>query len=249
YFTDKIIVVSGKVKEFYVGEGISEKKIEVVHNGVPLFSPSFPLCHLPGGIKNGEVREKVKEEFGIHPEDKVLAIVGRLVEQKGHRYLFEALHLLDGRYKLKVLVIGEGPQREKLVNMARQLGIEDKIMFTGIRQDVRRILSAVDILVMPSLREGLPMTLLEAMANEVAVIASNVGGVSEVVIDKHSGILVEPRNEMKLAEAIGLLLEDELLRKRLAMEGKKRVNEKFSYKRMIEKTEKLYFELLQRKGW
>jgi len=248
YFTDKIIVVSEKVKEFYVGEGISEKKIEVVHNGIPLFSSSFPSCHLPGGIKTGEVRERVGEEFGIHPEDKVLAIVGRLVEQKGHRYLFEALHLLNGRYKLKVLVIGEGPQREKLVNMARQSGIEDKVMFTGIRQDVRRILSAVDILVMPSLREGLPMALLEAMANEVAVIASNVGGVPEVIIDKQTGILVKPGDKAELAEAINFLLEDESLRRKLAMEGKKRVTDEFSYNRMVERTEELYLGLLQKKG-
>jgi len=242
HLTDKIIVVSEKVKEFYVKRGISEDKIEVVYNGISLSSPSLPSYHLPGGTE-----ENVKVEFGIRPEDKVLAVIGRLVEQKGHRYLFEALHLLDGRYKLKVLVVGDGPQREQLVSMARQLGMEDKVVFTGLRKDVNDILPAVDMLVMPSLREGLPMVLLEAMAAGVPVVATKVGGVPEIIEDGKNGLIVEPANVDMLKTAISEILDNDLLRKKIIDNGWKEV-ERFSLTNMLNDTQRVYEKILKEKS-
>ncbi|MCM8773771.1 MAG: glycosyltransferase, partial [Candidatus Omnitrophica bacterium] len=152
-FTHKIVVVSQAVRDFYKSKGISEEKLEVIYNGIN----EEDFC-----IKS-EVREKIRKELGVEDNTKVLGIIGRLVEPKGHKFLFNAMGLLDGRYNLKLVVVGDGVERETLKEMVRSLGLEDKVIFTGLRNDVNNILQAIDILVIPSLREGLPLVMLESM--------------------------------------------------------------------------------------
>lgn len=229
-WTDRIIVVSNSVKDFYVSKGIDEKKIEVIYNGVEIEKLQ--------GCK--ETRTLIKKEFGIKDDEKVLAIIGRLVPQKGHKYLFEALSQLNGSYKIKLLVVGAGPIEKDLRSTVCGLQLQGKVIFTGLREDVKDILSITNVLVMPSTREGLPMVALEAMAQGVPVIATKVGGVPDLVSDNETGILVESNNHFALKEALSKIIEDEGLTQRLGENAKKSVQEKFSIEGMLNKTQTLY---------
>ena len=222
-WTDKIIAVSQSVKRFYVEKiGISQGKIEVIYNGIEI--------------------DKFKSEIRNSKFDgpTTLAIIGRLVEQKGHRYLFEALSSLNGKYRVKLMVVGDGPIKDNLQSTVAALQLEDKVVFSGFRNDVSQILKSVDILVIPSLREGLPIIALEAMAAGVPVVATNVGGNSEVVIDGVTGLIVEPKNPSALANAISSLAQDRNYAFQLGVNGRRRVEDIFNLERMVRQTEAVY---------
>ena len=236
-FTDKIIAVSNKVKEFYVGKGIPSKKIEVIYNGV----------QTNGSQGHKDTRSHVKQEFGIKDEEKVLAVIGRLVEQKGHKYLLEALSQLNGKYDFKLLVVGNGPLTESLKSQVTSLKLDDKVIFTGFRRDINRLFEAIDVLVMPSLREGLPLIALEAMISGVPIVATKVGGTPEVVEDGISGVLVSQKNPAELANGLRKILDDKELAEKYVENGKNRVKDLFSIDIMIKKHEILYEELLSKK--
>lgn len=246
YCCDKIIAVSESVKEFYVGKGINPRKIEVVYNGIMIEGPqSHPsttafdkLRALLGASQTPE--SILKQEFGIRNDEMVLAIIGRLVPQKGHKYLFEALSLLNGYCKIKLLVIGDGPLKEDLQSTARALQLKDKAIFTGLRKDVLDLLKITDIVILPSLREGLPIIALEAMASKLPVIATKVGGNPEVIVDNHTGILIPSQNTVALVKAIERLAKDKALRAHLGENGYTRLKEHFSAEKMVQATEGLY---------
>ncbi|MCM8826813.1 MAG: glycosyltransferase [Candidatus Omnitrophica bacterium] len=233
-FTHKIVVVSEAVKDFYKSKGIAEEKLEVIYNGIN--EENFRI--------SGEIREKIRKELGVNDNTKVLGIIGRLVEPKGHKFLFNAMGMLDGKYNLKVVVVGEGVEKETLKEMVRSLGLEDKVIFTGFRNDVNNILQSIDILVIPSLREGLPLVMLEAMASGVPVISSKVGGIPEVIINGKNGILIEPANVRELAEAISVLVSNNELYQYLSHQAKQSIKAKFTLDRMIKDIEELYLKLL-----
>ncbi|MBI4982252.1 MAG: glycosyltransferase, partial [Candidatus Omnitrophica bacterium] len=203
YKTDKIITVSKSVKEFYVSKGIPEKKIEVVYNGIDIkqIRPSQGTSSVLS----------IRHEFGISTDEKVLAVIGRLVPQKGHKYLFDALYQLDGRYNVKLLVVGDGPLKEDLQSTVHSQQLNDKVIFTGLRKDISEILGITDILVMPSTREGFGMVLAEANACNKPVVAYDIEGVRDVVQSGKNGILVQPNNVNDFAKAIIELLSNEKL--------------------------------------
>lgn len=228
--SDKIIAVSQSVKGFYIKQGIPAGKIEVIYNGISL----DPRCSILDARKS----------FGLSDGESLLAVVGRLVEQKGHRYLFEALSMLNGRRKVKLLVIGDGPEQQRLADSVQRLGLGAKIIFTGLRKDVREFIRGIDILVLPSLREGLPVAALEAMAAGKPVIATNVGGTPELISDGETGLLVKPADPLALSGALEKLLSDRQLAQTMGERGRKRVENYFSLAKMINETEKLYEECL-----
>lgn len=235
--TDRIIAVSNKVKKFYVNRGIKPDKIEVIYNGIKT-----------DGYRIDELgRLEVKKEFGIEDDEILLGVIGRLVEQKGHKYLFEALNMLDGRYKIKLLVVGEGPLLENLRSQIAGLKLEDKVIFTGLRKDVARILKDIDILVMPSLREGLPIIALEAMAAGKPIVATNVGGNPEVILEEETGFLVPAKDYLALSKAIERLIQYKELAKKMGENGYNRVKNHFSIEKMVKETEEIYCELLKKK--
>ena len=236
-WSDRIIAVSNKVKEFYVSKGIRPEKIEVIYNGIDA-----------DGLRvSGFVGLRVKEELGIKNDEIILAVIGRLVPQKGHRYLFEVLHQLDGKYNLKLLVVGEGPLKKELQLIAYSSQLTEKIVFTGLRNDVPRLFKAIDILVMPSIREGLPIVALEAMVCGVPIVATRVGGTPEVVIDGETGKLVEPKDCLALKEAITQVIENKSVTQRMVDNARKLVKEKFSLTNMLDETQRLYEELYYQK--
>ena len=237
YCCDKIIAVSGSVKEFYQSKGINPGKIEVIYNGIK--------AH--GSPRHHVTTSHTRENFGIKNDETVLAIIGRLVPQKGHKYLFEALGLLNGYCKTKLLVIGDGPLKEELRSIASSLQLKDKIIFTGLRRDVLDLLKIVDIVVMPSLREGLPIIALEAMASKLPVIATKVGGNPEVITDNQTGILVPAENTIALLRAIEKLTKDKALREQLGENGYTRLKKHFSIEKMVSATEELYLKIYRHK--
>lgn len=235
YVTDKIVAVSQSVRGFYVQQaGIRAEKIQVIYNGVDVGEPP---------TANRDIRKSI----GLSSDDTVLAIIGRLVEQKGHKYLFEALRQLNGKYNIKLLVVGDGPLRVGAgLAPARNAGarqVSERIIFLGLRKDVREILGVTDILVMPSTREGLSIVALEAMAQGVPIVATMVGGNSELIINGETGLLVRPKDAQELKKALIELLENKETRARMSANAQLRVREKFSLDAMIEATERLYVSL------
>jgi glycosyltransferase involved in cell wall biosynthesis len=142
-------------------------------------------------------------ELNLQAGDFVLAVIGRLEEQKGHHYLLEALASLNGQIpRWRLLVVGDGALRRKLEMQAAQLKLAPQAVFAGERRDVRLIYAASDLVVLPSLWEGMPLVLLEAMAARRPVVATTVGGIPEVIRHEKTGLLVPPADIRALAAAI-----------------------------------------------
>ncbi len=238
-WTDRIIVVSNSVREFYVKRvEIAEEKMVVIHNGVDIRSQ-----------EHKGTRSQVKEEFGIHDDDTVLALIGRLVPQKGHRYFISALRDLSADHKVKGLIIGSGPMDAELKRYGESLGLNGNLIFTGLRKDVPILLDIIDIVVMPSLREGLPIVALEAMAKRKPIVATNVGGNPEIIVDGKTGILVPPEDPIALASAINRLIVDKELTIKLGNNGRNRLQENFTIEKMVRETKNIYEECLREKGY
>lgn len=236
YKTTKFIAVSQAVKEFLIKtERIPEKKVVVIYNAIEIpTSPSHNVTKSP-----------VRKEFGIKDDEMVLSVVGRLVEQKGHKYLFEALSMLNGKYNIKLLVVGEGPLLQSLKSQVTSHKLDDKVIFTGQRKDVAQILDASDCLVLPSLYEGLPVCVLEAMAVGKPVIATKVGGTPELIKDGETGLLVEPKNSEALLRAIEKLTHLSDRGKEMGIKARDMVYNDFSIASIAKHTEELFLNLAE----
>ena len=228
---DVFVAVSGEDRRKMIEvEGVDPAKIRLIPNGIP--SPA-----------NGAGAD-VRAELGIEPGAPVLGVVCELRAQKALEVLFEAAALLLAEFPtLKVLVAGDGPERARLEEGARRLGVADTVLFLGIRRDVPAVLAAVDVAVLSSDYEGSPLSVMEYMAAAKPVVSTRVGGVPELVQEDVHGLLVEPRDPEALAEAVARLLRDPALAKRLGTEGRKRQQREFSLEAMVGRIEDLYEEL------
>lgn len=229
-WADKMIVVSKAIKNTLVArEKISPKKIEVIYNGIDL----------------NNFRVKNKREKDSIPK---VGIVGRLHPDKGHCYFLKAAaQTIKKKPKIEFLIVGHGPLRKKLEDLSNELALSDKVVFAGGRRDISQIMSSLDILVLSSLEEGLGNVLLEALACGRPVVATSVGGVEEIIQDRVHGLLVPPKDPEALAQAILWMLKNEREAQEMAKRGKEKVEKYFTVDRMIEKTERLYDELIQEK--
>lgn len=232
YFT-RIIAVSEGVRKEMLRYGVPQEKIRVIDNGIDL--TRFGDTASPTAIR---------EEFGIKEGVRVIGTVGNLGPEKGHVYMLQAARGIVNRVEpVKFIFVGDGRMRAYLEQEASELGIGDNVIFAGFRTDIPSLLSAMDIFVLPSVTEGLPMVLLEAMAAKKAVVATRVGAISKVV-DNESGILVEPRDVAGLQKAILSLLTNGEKRDRYASAGHDTVRTHFSSERMSLEYIALYNELL-----
>jgi len=168
-------------------------------------------------------------------------MVGRLGQEKGHQHLLKAATLVP---QATFVIAGEGPLRESLEAQAKQLGIDGRVKFLGHREDIQDLLAICDVFVLPSLSEGLPVSVLEAMAASKPVVASAVGGNKEVVIHGETGLLVPPADPTALATAIQSILSDPGFAARLAAAGNERVQKQFSAETMVGKITQIYDELI-----
>jgi glycosyltransferase involved in cell wall biosynthesis len=230
-WADVFVAVSGEDRRKMIEvEGVDPAKIRLIPNGIA--SPA-----------NGAVAD-VRAELDIEPRVPVLGVVCELRAQKALEVLFEAAALLLAEFPtLKVLVAGDGPERARLEEGARRLGVEDTVLFLGIRRDVPAVLAAVDVAVLSSDYEGSPLSVMEYMAAAKPVVSTRVGGVPELVKEDVHGLLVQPRDPKALAEAVARLLRDPALAKRLGAEGRKRQQREFSLEAMVRRIEDLYEEL------
>lgn len=184
--------------------GLSIERSEVLHNGLVLSD----LRNTPPSAG-----EDFRHRFGLLPESKVIGIIGRLMPVKGHDTLLRAMPtLLAKQPDARLLIVGDGTERQSLTRRVTELGLDGYVTFTGQIDNVYEALRATDVVAMPSLREGLPYSLLEAMAMDVPVVASAVGGLAETIRHCENGVLVRPGDAQALAEALNSVLADQLLR-------------------------------------
>jgi glycosyltransferase involved in cell wall biosynthesis len=162
-----------------------------------------------------------------------LGVIGRISEVKGHMFLLKAMRRLKHLENIRLYVFGEGPLEKECKDYCSNNGLSDRVYFMGFKRNIEDYLSRLDLLVMPSLHEGLPYTLLEAMYLKIPVVASGVGGIKEVIDDGHDGILVPPQNEMALARAIEHIYRVQEIRDIIAKNACKKVCSKFLASHMI----------------
>jgi glycosyltransferase involved in cell wall biosynthesis len=192
-------------------------------------------------------RVEVRRRLGIGPREPVVGSVGHMREAKGYPYLLEAASAVRQRFSdLRLVIIGDGPVWEQVKQRARQLELSDCCLFLGRREDVPALLRAMDLYAQASLWEGIPRAIQEAMYVGLPVVATDVNGTSEVVAHGVTGILVPPRDVAALAQAIGDLLADRAAAARLGAAGRRKMSDEFSVERTVQRTEKLYLELVGR---
>jgi len=236
---DRILAVSQAVKESVVRyDRISPGKIEVLYNGID-----------PSKFKGNFKESRVRQKFGVKPEDFLVGIVARLEEQKGHIYLFKALRQLRPDFsQIKVLVVGDGTLRSALESRAMEMGLSEQVLFAGTRKDIPEILAALDLFILPSLWEGFSLALLEAMAMGTPVIATAVGGASEVIRSGHDGLLIPPGEESSLVTAVREAILDPRKFEEMGRKGKETVGRQFTVARHLTRLQDLYLEVLAQKG-
>lgn len=193
-------------------------------------------------------REEIRKRLGLKPV-WTLGILGRMTQQKGHIYLLEALRRsLSILPSFQLLIIGDGPLRPWLEKRSAEYGLRSFCQFMGVRQDIPEILAALDVVVMPSVSEGFPYVLLEALAMGRPTVAADVNGVSEIMVTGEEGYRVPPRSADRLEEALSAILANPREAQRRAEVGRNRVLEHFGLSKTIRNWEKLYVDLASSSG-
>ncbi|MFH1740184.1 MAG: glycosyltransferase [bacterium] len=212
--------------------GIPVEKIDVVPNGVDAERLRFD---------RSMARERLAAEFSLPSNACLFGIVAQLRPRKHHDLLFRAMRIVrEKESRVHLLVVGDGAERERLESLRRELGLESDVTLTGYRSDVREILAGLDALVLPTSLEGCPVSVMEAMAAGLPVIAAKAGGVAELVEDQRTGLLIEPGNEESLTRAILSLVENPALRSKLGEAGREKIEKEFSLDRMAKQIENVY---------
>lgn len=218
-------------------------RVFVIHNGIDVTKWLSQLLR-----KSPEERRKIKEEiFQAALDTLIIITVAELHERKGLKYLISATADLVKKFSnIKLVIIGRGGEKNNLEDLSENLGINDRVIFLGQRKNIAIFLKNSDIFALPSLREAFGMVNLEAMITGLPVVASRVGGISEVVENGKTGFLMEPGNSKNIALTLEKLIIDEKLREKFGQNGKKRVIENFDAKIMAENYQKIYQNLLDK---
>jgi glycosyltransferase involved in cell wall biosynthesis len=239
-YAHRFIAVSEALKQTLIeNHKIPSENVVTIYNGIEIDKYT--------GIEHAE--RELKEEFNISPDNILIGYVGRLTWQKGLKYFIEAMHLIkqnnsDLVDKITYLIVGEGEEKACLEKKVADLKLKDNVIFAGFRQDIKKIISALNILVLPSLREGQPIILLEAMAVRTPIIASDIEGIKETIEDKISGFLVNPRDPHAIANAIVDVIKNPDIAWELVENARKTVEQKFNLKDKIAQHERLYESLI-----
>jgi glycosyltransferase involved in cell wall biosynthesis len=240
---DCVLVNAEAVKSWLVADGYDGSRIVVIPNGVDLSRFAMPAD-----------RAQLRHALGMPATVKLVAVVSRLAALKGIEDFIDAAALVARRHDdVRFLVVGEpSPINNRayvddLQSRARDRGLTDRVIFTGLRSDVPALLSAVDVSVMPSLKEALSNVLLESMAAGAAVVATDVGGTAEALVDGNNGVLIPPGNPTVMADAIVRLVDNPAYARELGENARRTIRDRYSLDRMVASTETLYDELLSRK--
>ena len=236
--TDVAIAVSESTREFCIrARKLSPERVKKVYLGAPLdeFHPF-----------SAEARREAREKLGFGPHEKIVGTVTRLMESKGNRYLIEAASILARkRNDVRVAVVGEGPLRYELEAQARELGVSERVSFLGFQRDVAPAIAAFDVSVFPSLWEGTPLTLFEAMAMSKPIVATSVDGLRDVLGDADNALVVPPKDAGALARALERILDEPDLAPRLSARARE-TSLRFDIRTFVRKMEKLYQLLVDR---
>ncbi len=233
---DHIVAVSHQVRRFFIQHRrVPPNKISTIHYGVD-------LC------KFQQYGNSVRHELAIPNEDQIIVVVGHLSEVKGHIYLIEAVKPLMSKYSnLRVLFVGDGPKREILKSEIKNSGLSKNFNFLGVRSDIPNILHSSNIFVLPSIFEGLPNVILEAMASSLPVVASRTGGIPEAVVSGKTGFLFTPRKPSELRNYLDKLLSSPPLQMAMGREGRARAEKYFSIESEVNSFDNLYQKLFDGK--
>jgi len=233
---DKVIAISGGVKESILRSRIaSASKVEVIPLGLEL--EKF--------MTRPQLAGELRRELGIQEGNRLVGIVGRMVPIKGHRnFLQAASEVLRSCSNVRFVLVGDGLLRREMEMECQLLGITEAVTFLGWRRDLDKIYADLDMVVMSSLNEGTPVSLIEAMAAGKAVVATRVGGVPDVVEDGKTGLLVPPKDPKALADAILRLLNDGDLRRSLGERARVSVFPKYDVSRLVQDMKDFYLNIV-----
>jgi glycosyltransferase involved in cell wall biosynthesis len=232
---DRVKVVSEPLLRQAAEAGISPARISLIPNAIDL---DLMVC-------TGTERESLRKEFGLEADQPAIGMVGRLDREKNPGMLLAALPELLVRFPgLKCFFVGEGALKKSLTGRAREMGLGGAAIFTGYREDARNIISLLDVVVMPSLTEGIPKTLLESLAFKKPVVAAAVGGIPDVIVDGENGFLIPSGDGTALIERVTSLLNNPSLCRQLGEAGYSLVVAEYSDRRMVAQMETFYEEAL-----
>jgi len=231
---DRVVAVGEAVRQALIdNEGIPAGRVGVVYNGISLPDLAAPPA-----------RDEVRRELAIGPDDLVLMQVARLDYLKDHATAIRTLaRVVAQRPDARLVLVGEGPERVKIEEQVRSQGLEESVRLLGLRKDVARLLVAADVFLLTSISEGIPLTLIEAMAAGLPVISTQVGGVAEVVADGVSGLLAPAGDDAALAQHVLRLADDAALARHMGTCGRRRAQEMFAEDRMQADYCRLYDEV------
>lgn len=231
--TNKVIACASSIKEFLIDNvKLSDNKIKVIPNAIDMgmVDSSFDVDIL-----------KKKQELSIPLTHKVIGCVARLDPIKGYKYLIESIpQLLELEKNLKVLIVGDGELQSDLKSLVDKLGITSSVLFMGSRRDFVEIIQIMDIYVVSSIHEGVPLSMLYALATGRPTISTNVAGIPEVITHEKTGVLIEPKSPKRIAEEVLKLLRDREKMEELGENARKYALENFSSHKLIKRVEELY---------
>jgi len=230
---DKIVCISHGIEKVLIEDGIPGQKLVTIYSGIDIdkFVNSFPPIDFRDGL-------------GVPQKNILVGTIAAMANHKDYPNLLKAAKIVvEQQNDVTFCAVGDGPEREKILSLADELGLKSKFIFTGFRGDIGKFLKTFDIFVLASKKEGMGTSILDAQAVGLPVIACETGGIPEIISHSKNGWLVPPKDEAKLAEAILLLVQDHQLRKRLGYNALKTVKD-FDIRLTVEKNIRLYEEIL-----
>jgi glycosyltransferase involved in cell wall biosynthesis len=233
---DRVVAVGEAVRQaLIVNEGLPPGRVEVVYNGID-------TCTFG---RDEARREPVRRELGLDRDNFVILQVARLDYLKDHATAVHTMSRVVAKVpRARLVLVGQGPEETTIRTLVEREGLEDKVLFLGLRQDVARLLQAADVFLLTSISEGIPLTLIEAMAAGLPIVCTNVGGTSEVVGDGETGYLAPAKDEERLAACLAKLANDPGLRQHLGTAGQQRAREVFDEPQMAARYAEVYRGML-----
>lgn len=235
-YSNKIISVADGIKDRLMISGVKEDNIVTIKNAV-----TFPKLTVE------EIKQKrisVRQRYNINREEVFIGYIGRLSEEKGIRYLLKAGSILRRQaLSIKIVLIGEGPERERLEELSCKEGLTQQVIFAGFQKDAVSLLPALDIFVLPSLTEGTPMAILEAMSYGLPIVASRVGDLPKIISHEEDGILIDPGDSQGIGEGILQIVKDKDLKNNISVNAKRKIVTDYDIKSWCKKIENQYISI------
>jgi len=232
---ERVVAVSSDIEKVLIGL-YGSNRVSCIHNGIDLEA-----------VRVTTSREAFRRKWQIPEDAVVIGTVGRLVPVKGHAILLDATRILQASIgNVALVLVGDGPLRKDLEANAKRLGLEKSVIFAGQQDQSYDFMNMMDVFVLPSLHEGIPMVVLEALALQRPVVATRVGGIPEVIEHGQTGFLAEPSDASSLARLLQRLVEDLPMAVSIGKAGRTRVEEKFTARTMAGKTAELYEQVLSK---